>query len=331
MTLKRNDNKTFDSIYFEELFARYQDRLVKESLGSHLIDYPDEVYSFLICAFSKIVSQFARENNLSEKSDKWFSSFFWRSIQNKIADLQKTNNYAKRTPLIICEVCGKQVGQINKKHLLQDGHEEIIDDILYKVGRDMLFENSNSYCENDENYFEFCLNLGKEKFNKMSEKEQKELLESECVNSYLSLYPNSYLRNKIMSINEKVGDEDDTELIDFSTESVYYKQPDFIENLELEDKINGLIDIMMADKDLFNDYFETGISNEKKHSIMHDILMKKVMYYNSDEMSDDIVDESVLGVKSGFTNYMLEYMKSSDSCRMFIRNELKPEKEVCLK
>ena len=60
MKLIRPDEKVFDSIYFNELFARYQDRLIWESKKSYAIDSPDEVYCFLAGYFSKIVSQFAR-------------------------------------------------------------------------------------------------------------------------------------------------------------------------------------------------------------------------------------------------------------------------------
>jgi hypothetical protein len=98
MVLKHLDDISFDSVYFNELFARYQDRLIHESRKSYSIDAPDEIYCFLLGTFTKIVGQFARDLFFQSKSDKWFSSFFWTSIQNRLADLQKTASYLKRTP-----------------------------------------------------------------------------------------------------------------------------------------------------------------------------------------------------------------------------------------
>jgi hypothetical protein len=309
MKLIRRDGMVFSSIYFNELFARYQHRLIKESMDCSSIDYPDDVYSYLITAFSKIVPQFAREEELIERSDKWFSSFFWKSIQNKIADLNKTNNYSIRNPTITCSVCGQQVTQINKKHLMSEDHEEIYDYVIKGFGKNILLNSSNYVMKNTEEYDKLCFQTGLEYIARFSEKTQLELIETECINAYMELYPGSFLKNKIMSINEKIGE--DSEFADFATEDFFDKNQNTVEDLSLKNHIEQLTNIVIKNSINLKKYLK---NKELFKQTVNDSILLKIDY---PEMDYDKIDDSLRNACKGFTKALISFIRRDKECRIY--------------
>ena len=125
MVLNRDDGKDFSSPYFNELYARYQDRIISEANRCKDIECPYEIYGILCGFFMKIAGKFNRNTNMVKTGERWFGSYFWRSIKNKVADIKKTKNYGKRAPGVVCAICNSEVGQITSNHLVLAGHEEI--------------------------------------------------------------------------------------------------------------------------------------------------------------------------------------------------------------
>lgn len=303
-----------DSIYFNELFSRYQKRLVQESAGCSSIDHPDEIYSSLVTCFLKIVAQFARNKNLKEVSEKWFSSFFWQSIQNKISDLKKTNNYAKRCPPTQCKCCGKMVGQITQAHLKKDGHEEIMEYIYAQFGESLLYDKRYTKCES--------IIAGKAYLDSISENKRKKIIECNLISAYTSMYPNSYIKNKIGSINDKISDDFDSgELGDTLSDNFFQDPKSIIEEIDIGDKIKVMSSVIMDDysKEI-NKYFEKGQSIEDKIKTIEDVIRKKVNSYNFSEENTGIeeIDMYIEGVKTGFTNTVFSCLRKSVKCAQIL-------------
>ena len=329
MILKRNDDLPFDSIYFNELFARYQDRIVWESMKSFAVDSPDEVYSTLIAAFLKIVLQFARDKSFTSKSDKWFSSFFWRSVQNKIADLQKTNTYNKRCPTVKCALCGQGVGQITARHLSLPGHEKILERIIINHGKFSLessgeIECYNSYANRDSVISERCLLIGSREFNKKSKMEKKRMFDAECLDMYSKMFPNALFKNNVSSINANLNEDSDTEFLEVSNDSVFGERNVHTDEIEMNSSMSLLSDIIVESIDGELDLFlEASVSNEQLKRIIYDTLLLKSSFVKERENSK--VDIMIDGVKKGFTNNLLAMIRSNDECRICMGKSIKKE------
>jgi len=334
MILIRPDNKGFDSIYFNELFARYQDRLIWESKKSFLIDSPDEVYSFLSGYFSKIVSQFAREKSFSSKSNKWFSSFFWKSIQNKIADLRKTNNYNKRRPTVKCQLCKKNVGQITPKHLWEKGHDRILKEIYLRLGLSIMDESkeilewekkeaTNTRIEKRARF------LGRKSFINKSDKEQKKRFSYECLSIYTKMFPSAILKNYIMSINKTVLDsENSCEMIDLASEGVFGPITNGVDDIYLESMIDGLVEIVLTEcEEKLDKYISINYDYNDWFNLFREIIFLEVKGYGGDKTKKgnkkkskiNEVDFLVFGAKKGLTDNMFKFIKSNKKCRIYLQ------------
>jgi len=287
MILKHLYDLSFDSIYFNELFARYQDRLIYESRKSHFIDAPDEVYCFLLGAFTKIVGKFAREKSFQSQSDKWFSSFFWTSIQHKLADLQKTASYLKRTPPVRCEITGKEVGQITSKHLYKEAKDVIEREIILRSG---------------ETYFS------------KSEKERKEIFNAESLGIYAEMFPNSYIKNQIVSLNQEINEDTDSEILEISNNSVFGNNESDMEHLITKDTIRTLSKIVM--KGLGEEScFEEGLTEGEKTDVIEKIIQAKIDSCGEDNFNEMLIDLNIKGAKIGLTSDVLYFLKNNKECR----------------
>ena len=334
MHLHREDKKGFTSYYFDELFSRYQDKIVWESKKSHLIDHSDEVYSVLFSSFLKIVLQFDRNKDLSSKSDKWFSSFFWRSIQNKIADLQKTNTYNKRCPTTKCMLCGEDVGQITIKHLYSPGHDKLFKEMFIIYGERVLDDSGENYYynfinEGDKKRKKRALHIGKSTFNKKNKIEKKKMFELECLGMYAKMFPMSIFKNRVSSINLKIGEDSETELIDLSNDSVLGLCQSPSNNIEIESSINILTDVIFNNlNDELDEYFKESFNKGKLKEIIREVLLLKRFFLEDSENKK--IDSLFKVVKRGFTEKLLEFTRQNRNCRMFdcdgLGKEEKPQK-----
>ena len=289
------DDKQFDSIYFTELFARFQGWMIKESLNYSNIDSSDEIYCILVESFSKSVFQFARNihSNFSNKSDKWFSSYLWISGKNKLADLKKTKNYNKRNPLVKCLVCDQSVEQISGDHLLTAGHEEIFQDIL------------PSYDIEDSRDLTF--------------------LKEECQEIYFRRYTKAYARNNVFSLNEKnlnkFDSEDNGEIGDIMSENVFSEKIDIYGNIDTKDKIECIADIIIEKYFRnINRYFyyepKSKIRETIKETLVECLQGSEVDEYDKDLLSDE---ESLFKDISSIIRY-------DNECRILLGKEAKKQR-----
>jgi len=319
------DHKTdiqFCSVHFDSLFVKYSKRMVRESMGCGMIDAPSEVYSLLSSSFMKIVGMFDRNTGLTKTSDKWFSSFFWRAIQNKIADLNKTNNYIKRTPFVKCAVCGKELGQITIKHLSLPGHEVIIEQIFFSMGKSIMEDSGEIiYYSNDELKERAC-RIGEMIYYNKEKKEQKKFFSTEATKSYFSLFPNAFFRNEVVSTNRKVDHDSDSEMGDFEVDGVFSDTTNqsIIEDLNLKDMIESLIGMLFSSEENRIDlrlFFKTGTPLDKQKNVVRQILHDKSSYFH---LKNKEVDSSIQEAKSGITDKVINLIKKDKECRMFLCN-----------
>jgi len=321
MTLIRDDEKVFDSVYFNELFARYQNRIVWESRKSYAVDSPDEVYSMLVSSFLKISLQFARDRIFTSSSDKWFSSFFWRSVQNKIADLQKTNTYNKRCPTVRCAMCNKDVGQITTRHLSLPGHEGLLEEILVFQGRVVIIDSGEiNYYQGDNKEKEIrdrSLFIGKKIFYNKKISDQRRAFESECLTFYSKMFPNALFKNNVASINAAISDEGDAEIEEFSNDSVFKAGSDPIADIEIDSSISRLTEVVMKEIDGELDfYIKKGIKPEELKSIISETLITKGSF--EDDLDNIKIDSMIVGVNKGFTEELLYFIRTNDNCRICV-------------
>ena len=321
MNLLRDDGKILSSVYFDELFSRYQDKIVWESKKSHLIDHPDEVYSTLSSSFLKIVLQFDRKKNLNVKSDKWFSSFFWISVQNKIADLQKTNTYNKRCPTVRCMLCQKDIGQITIRHLYGAGHDDLFEEMFVRQGDRVLEESGEgSYYDMIDGGVEKerkrALHIGKRKFYRKKKGEQKKIFESECLSLYAKMFPKALFKNRVGSIDGKIKEDSDTELVEVSNDSVFGQSKDPSHDIEIESSMDVLSEIIIHNlDDELDKYLKKSFEKEKLKEIICEALMLKGSFM--DDSENKKIDSIIKVVKRGFTEKLLEFTRLNRNCRMF--------------
>jgi hypothetical protein len=288
------DDRQFDSIYFTELFARFQNWMIKESLNYSNIDSSDEIYCILVESFSKSVFQFARgiHSDFSNKSDKWFSSYLWTSGKNRLADLKKTKNYNKRNPLVACLICNQMVEQISGDHLLTAGHEDIFQDLLsfYDVedSRDLM------------------------------------MLKEECQEIYFRRYSKAYSRNNVFSLNEKSLREfdDDGEVGDAISDSVFSDNFDIDEDIDIRAKVECIADIIIKKylKNI-NRYFY----NESEEQIRETVKNTLWECFQGSEI--DEYDKDLLSDKETLFKDISSIMRYDNECRILLGKEAKKQKK----
>jgi hypothetical protein len=315
-----------DSVYFNELFARYQDTIIYESKKSWAIDSPDEIYSLLSVAFSKIVAQFARDKKFKSKTDKWFSSFFWSSIKNKIADLQKTKNYLKRTPAIKCMITGKTVGQITSRHLYKEAKEVIVGKIEERLGFRVLEESGEKiYYQGEKSklILKRAQFLGKKIYNSYPEKRQKEIFNRECIEIYIKMFPGAIIKNHILSINHVITEGDggnSSEIGDIidSRSDVLSEEKNTRQDLEMKESIYKIVEITFNALAGNQDLFGKNLPDEKKEKIIAEVIKKKISYEKEGEVLDDVVIDMEVGIRMGATSRIINFIRENGDCRKII-------------
>ncbi len=324
MALKHKNDVNLNSLYFDELLARYQDRMIAEAMKCKGIEDPYEVYSILMGFFMKIVGKFAREKSFSKTSEKWFSTYFWVSIRNKTTDIRKTNNYIKRSPFIRCEVCNKDVGQINSRHLLEDGHEVLLDKVKYNIGNGLICESGeiNYYkgATNDEFKIR-CIKIGDDFISFLDNKIKKDFVSKELYKTYKEEYPNYSMKNAISSINETIGfdDSDKTEVGDsFSTDKSMFHSDKIEVDRNLLDLVNVLLEkSIMPNINKISLYFHEGVKDYRKIEIIKNIIIDKSSY---NKLSDKEIDLDYKSeAKKGLTSAIFKTIASNNQ----IKEELK--------
>lgn len=282
MILKNKDNRKLDSKAFDVLYERYLSKIKNESFNQRNADTYEEVYSILSSVFPKIVCMFAR-NGMKKTSDKWFSSFFWRSIKNRIIDIKKTNSYTKRTPNVICECCGESVGAINVPHLMGDGHENVLNEMFRIHGHTVMVESGEINYYDQKDIDSRAISIGKKLFEKTNDK--KKFYENYCYKAYYSLYPNSYFKNKIMSTNTRIredGEGEGTEVGDFNNENVLGDKAiysDFISRLDTDVLIRKIANtILEKNNKRISNFFNDKANEEDKRCTIENILSSQISY-----------------------------------------------------
>lgn len=321
MILRERNKKEFHSAHFNEIFARYQDMIIQHSVKSgKYIDSPDEVYSFLCSAFLKIVAMFDLDSSLKKTSEKWFSSFVWKSLRNKLFDLKKTNSYHKRTPLVQCHVCRERLGQITVKHLLEEGHEVILEKILFDYGVNAM-KDSGEYqyydCYSDE-YHDRCLYVGAMAYASMEKKERKQAFEKDCIRVYNAMFPDSYFRNSIVSINTPIDEDSGADIEDFNNDSVLGRNYNVADDLNLKGMIDNLVSIFYKGENykVLNKFFNEDLTKEEKKQVISSIVYDKS---NFSKISNSELDETFDYVKPGLSSEIFRLIKQNKDCMEMLR------------
>ena len=327
MHLHKDDGSSFSSSSFDRLYRKYQKNMIKESVNSSSVDNPNEIYSHISSCFMKIVGMFNRVGNLTKKSDKWFSSFFWQSVQNKIADLKKTNNYRKRAPVVKCALCDKDICQMTTKHLFSPGHEIIMDEILIEVGKNALFDSGEYryYNEGDQEWRERCRYLGSLYLEKHSKEEQKKFYDKRAMNVYFRLFPKFNYQNEVLSVNNKISDDSELEMGEFKNEGVGQEEKfcdtSAVERMDMENLTNLIISKIMGseiNKKKIKSFFKRTVEDEECVEIMKKILYDKASFKTVKNID---LDKSFSEIrKIGLSAQIIKMAKNISNCRMLIMN-----------
>lgn len=325
MILTRENGVSLNSIYFNELFARFQSKLMSESKKVRAENF-EEVYSSLCSNFMKIVAMFAR-GEFTQTSIRWFSSFVQTSISNKIVDIHKMLNYNKRSPTVKCALCGKEVGQITAKHLSKEGHSKLFDKIFIDRGKHALSDSGEDfyYDKNSEDYFKRCYFLGENYCLQLTKKEKKVFYNEECLKTYNMMFPNSYFKNKIISTNENINSDSDS---DFESEGLCNDSvfgdysDDIVDRINIDNIVETFMDLVF-ENDIYlsglDNYFED-IPKGEKIKIIREILYEKISYkIRSSELDQNYADK---GVREGLTVAIFRMLKNSKKCRDFVLSEV---------
>jgi len=313
MGLVHKSGNDFQSEYFNELFARYQNRLVVESRNASNVESPDEIYSILLETFMKTIYDFARESKLDEKSKRWFSSFFWVSVRNRIYDISKKYSSVKRSPNIECRICGKGFGRITIKHLLT--HKVIEDTIYSMIGS----YNTEKFTTNDK-----MISLGKSKFELLSKEDQKDALDGLTMKAYFYLFPDAQIANNMISINQKTNEGQESEILDVNTRNVFGERQNVVEKIEFNNRVDSLIEIIISEDFLkkHSKLFKRGTSEERKVEILKELFINKSMFLHDKNKE---IDKSVENAKDGLTDALLKYIRESRKCKKVLKNILRKE------
>ena len=320
MGLRHNKNEHFHSDHFTELFARYQNKMISESIRCSNIESPDEIYSILSGFFMKIVGKFARDSFFTKKSNKWFSSYFFTSIKNRIADIKKTQNYNKRTPLIKCAICNNFVGQITAKHLMSDGHDVIVDSLIINLGIRLLIDSGEIeyYSENTDLIRDRCCFLADNYTSNMDRNQLETFLKSEVIKIYNELYPGHVTKNNILSTNAIVTSDEDGE-VEFES---FYSEKNHLYSMDSEKKDLHYVIDELVDKHVKEDmrslkrFFKKNMSRDRKLEIIKNIIFDKSSYLKvtDKELDTQYQDE----VKRGFTSKVMKLIGSKEECKTFL-------------
>lgn len=323
MILERKDNLSFHSEYFDELFARHNKAIVGEAKFFDINnDFFNEVYSALCLVFFKSVAMFARTGNMTKTSNKWFKSFLYIGMKNKMVDLRKTSSYTKRTPSVRCACCDKEVGQITVRHLKGKGHEIIRDTIILNIGMTSLNESGEAFYYKDPASLEKrAMSIGLAHWESLKDKQKKEIFKSQALKVYYELYPNAYFKNTILSTNESL-----TEDSDFDLESQQSKSSSMdvaCEDRMLDDlNINSAVDIIMditfgkmEAVESLGSYFDDSYDEEGRIDIIRQILTDKISYTKLKNVESD---RSFKGVSEGLTSAIFKMVKSDREAKKLI-------------
>lgn len=309
MDLIKPDGSFLDSLYFNEIFARYQDKIIQKcNKGSYIKD-PSDLYCDILLSFIKIVGQFDRDNTRKRKSQKWFSSFFWTSINNKMSDIIKTENYNKRSPTLKCPICGRIVNRITKNHLTEQGHDEIWD----KVYLDMGYFLCPRYQHMDKKYNEYekmCFENGKEYYT-----DKNKEFEEECLVKYFADH-NGY--NNIISINEFLDYDENKDFLDVELEPVYptIDNNNDTSTKEIKSIINEIIK-NIKDEDFIDlsVFFDTN-NIETIRKISREALLEKYINYKDEtDFYEGKKIDKILDVSVGFTTALINKIRAIKSCK----------------
>jgi hypothetical protein len=316
MELIRKDDTKFDSIYFSELFSRYQNMMAKQGYKFQFIDSVDEIYSFVAVQFFKIISQFARRE-MEETSEKWFSSFLWKSVQNRIFDLNKTNNYLKRSAGETCAICGSKMVTINKKHLMQPGHKRLKKEILICHGMSLAESSSLS----DEEY----LGIGRRSYRRGTAEVRDKITKDNCVKAYIKMFPRSAVKNSAMSFKDLVADEENDSNVEdmFSDEDSVFgdkKDNSMMNRFHFNDSIKEITENLTRDhKTIVKSVFVENISFENRKKIVGEIIAIKAENLFKDE-ENNVVDKYFKEVREGATDKIFKTIRGDKKYRILLRS-----------
>lgn len=324
MVLEHPSGKIFTSMYFDELFSRFQDRIISEAMKWRDSEDPYEVYASLSGFFMKIIGKFARNKDFEKKSNSWFSSYFWRAIRNKSTDIRKTKNYSKRSPTVKCAICEKNVTNITAKHLMTEGHELVIETFFEELGRSLMEESGEiKFYNEDETLLTRAVYLGKEAYLGFPEQSRKDMINMESLRIYNELFPGSVTKNIIFSTNDLLSSGDSTEFEDICVDenSVFYSGNNDI--LGLEDSVLHIVqNIIKPNMFHFRAFFSKKTSMERRLEIAANIIRDKSSY---NTLTDRELDSDYEGeARRGLTAAMFDFIKKDENLKDF----LTPQREL---
>jgi hypothetical protein len=288
--------------------------MAKQGYKFQFIDSVDEIYSFVAVQFFKIISQFARRD-MEETSDKWFSSFLWKAVQNRIFDLNKTNNYLKRSAGETCAICGSKMVTINKKHLMQPGHKRLKKEIFVCHGMSLAESTSLS----DEEY----LNIGRRSYRKSTAEMREKITKDNCVQAYIKLFPRSAVKNGVMSFKDLSGDEESDSNVEdmFSDEDSVFgdkKDDSMMDKFYFNDAVYEIADSLIRDhKTIVKGLFIEDVEPENRKKILREIIALKSENLFTDE-ENPVVDKYFKEVRDGATEKIFQTIRHDRKYRILL-------------
>lgn len=319
MILRQEGEIEFYSPYFDALFNRVSSQILSETRIANTSESKEDVYSSLLFTFIKVIGMFARDEKYEKTSDKWFRSYAVRAMRNKISDIGKMGNYQKRTPLTKCEICGKKIGQIDPNHLLKKGHDIVLETIIKKLGRDILYSSGEIiYYKNNPDFIDQrSLYLGNINYYSRSKKNRTKLFRSESMNVYRDMFPSSYFKNALISTNEPVSRDSEGEVEHIlNLDPIFHGDHNLIESINLKDLIDSVLAIVSSKSNkIFNNYFLGTISADRKIDIVKKILLEKCI---CPKISNEELDNHFDFVKKGLTQKIINSIKKDPECRMLL-------------
>lgn len=325
MFLVHNENLDFNSLYFDELFARHVDIIKSEAMNHKNIDAAQDLFSLMMDSFIKVVGNFGRNkdnDDFTKTSKNWFTTFLRTSLHNRAYDADKTVNYQRRNPGITCAICGKKVGgKITSKHLLSEGHEVIWEKIFMELAENTMRDTGeiSLWDKNSIDYRDRCISIGETIIGQMSTKKKKDFLMKESIRSYAEMFPGHPVRSQMLSTNTSISDDSDIEFGDIQIDKSDSGHEALVDNLKMLEYVAIIIDSLFPDKidsDISN-FFENDISEDRKKDIIAEILREKISY---GDVSNTDLDKEIDGARPGLTDKLIKIIKNNRKIKSLINS-----------
>ena len=227
------------------------------------------------------------------------------------------------------------IGKVTSKHLVSDGHESFVQEIIVSIGYEII---SNSgeigyYKRGSLNLRNRCLFVGASHLSKMTSQDRKNEIKSRAISNYIRLYPNAPIKNNLMSINTPLDSESDSTIEDVSSQGVIQSQSsgeNIIDEIFFKESANLIVQYVYIknprNQQVLNKYFDEEMKKEEIIDILKEIIHDKVVYTRMKDNKVQTIKNSDLDrtygekVKEGLTSKLIRFIRSDENCRKELLN-----------